>query len=516
MLDATPLLRLYGNHRLKRLAARAPAELQETELFKLLAGGRETIFGRDHHLSSVRSVHDYQERVPLRSYEKMWREYWEKPFPNLDNVSWPGSISYFAVSSGTTSGSSKYIPCSREMIHANTRAGLDLLVHHLHSRPSSRIFGGKNFLLGGSTELVERAPGVFSGDLSGIAAKTIPWWARKRYFPPPELALIKDWEKKIETLAPLSLNEDIRMISGVPSWLLIFFENALRARGLEGGTLHDLYPNLELLVHGGVNFLPYRERFLKLLGPSEAELREVYPASEGFIAIADRDPGEGLRLILDNGLFFEFVPVEELEKANPRRHWIGNVERDVNYAIVLTTCAGLWSYVLGDTVKFVELNPPRILITGRVAYHLSAFGEHLIGEEIEQAVSSASKVTGITVEEFSVGAIFPEKEGELGRHLFIIEPSKEVLEGDEERFGDLIDQELRRLNEDFDAHRSEGYGLNPPRVLFAAKGTFISWMKKRGKLGGQNKVPRVLNNPDQLKDLVEWTKKRRQGTMFER
>jgi len=515
MLNATPLLRLYGLHRQRYLTQKDPSQLQEQELLKLVARGAETKFGRDHHFSSIDSVKAYQERVSLRSYEDMWREYWKESFPIISDVSWPGTIPYFAVSSGTTSGTSKYIPCTREMIRANTKAGLDLLLYHLQNRPNSKIFGGKNFLLGGSTELVEKAPGIFSGDLSGIAAKTIAWWARARYFPPQEIALLKDWEEKITKLAPLSFREDIRMISGVPSWLLIFFEEAFRCKGLQGANLHDLYPNLELVVHGGVNFRPYRERFQKLLGPSKAELREVYPASEGFIGIADQGPGEGLRLIVDNGLFFEFVPVEDLGKEAPTRHWMKNVEKEVNYAIVLTSCAGAWSYILGDTVKFIELSPPRILITGRVSYSLSAFGEHLIGEEIERAVSEASSAIGVSVEDFSVGPVYPEREGELGRHLFVVELTESCSREAGIQFADVIDGELRRLNEDYDAHRAEGYGLNPPEVLFAPRGTFMSWMKKRGKLGGQNKVPRVLNDPIQLKELVEWTKSRHQGTMFD-
>ncbi|MFQ6017612.1 MAG: GH3 auxin-responsive promoter family protein, partial [Kiloniellaceae bacterium] len=453
MLDATPLLRLYARYRMARLRAQNPVEVQEQQLLRLVAKARDTRFGRDHGYSDIGSVRRFQERVPLRRYEQFWDEYWSPAFPRLADCTWPGTIPFLAVTSGTTSGVTKSIPCSREMNGANKRAGADLIVHHLANRPRSRLLAGRNFMLGGSTDLIELAPGITSGDLSGIAAKVMPWWARLRYFPPRHLEKIADWEEKIDRLARESVGEEIRSLSGTPSWLLIFFDKLAALRPGSGRQIRNFYPNLELLVHGGINFAPYRAAFSGLLEGSHAETREVYAASEGFVAVADRGDGEGLRLILDTGLFFEFVPVDQLDRPNPTRHWLANVEPGVNYALILSTCAGLWSYVLGDTVRFVELNPPRILITGRTSYTLSAFGEHLIGEEIEESVSAAADAIAAAVTDYAVGALFPERPGDLGGHLYIVEFAGAVPEAARiDAFARALDDALCATNEDYKIH----------------------------------------------------------------
>ncbi|HEX2255799.1 MAG TPA: GH3 auxin-responsive promoter family protein, partial [Afifellaceae bacterium] len=389
MLDATPLLRLYGRARRGRLARQDAARAQERQLMRLVRRARGTRFGRDHGFDAIHSVADFQRRVPLRRYEDFWEAYWKDAFPVLTDLTWPGTIPYFAVTSGTSSGRTKHIPVTRAMLRSNNGAGVDLLAHHLANRPESRVLGGKNFMLGGSVDLKELAPGVCSGDLTGITQNEVPSWAPAFIFPPRELAHEADWELKMEQIGRASLATDIRTIAGTPSWLLLYFD---RLAQMAGGArrLAEYYPKLELLVHGGVNFAPYRPQFEAWLEGSGAELREVYPASEGFIAIADRGPGEGMRMVLDRGLFYELVPVEELDSAEPTRHWIGDAEPGRNYAIVLSSCAGLWAYVLGDTVRLVERNPPRLLVTGRTAYFLSAFGEHLTGEEIERAVAEAA------------------------------------------------------------------------------------------------------------------------------
>jgi hypothetical protein len=506
MVDATPFLRLYARWRNQQLQHMNPADAQRRQLLKLIRTAASTRFGVDHGFSAITSVEEYQRKVPLRTYENFWNEYWKDPFPRLENCTWPGLIRYFPVSSGTSSGTTKYIPCSNEMLRSNTKAGVDLLVHHVTNKPHSKLMGGKSFMLGGSTDLTSPTPDVFLGDLSGIAVKTLPWWARQRYFPPAELALLKNWEEKISTLATLSLKEDIRMISGVPAWMLIFFDK-LKELCPHADTIPQIYKNLEMVVHGGVNFAPYIDRFRELLGSSSAELREVYPASEGFIAVADRGYGDGLRMNLDTGIFFEFVPLAELGNSQPTRHWIGNVEPDVNYAVIMTTCAGLWSYVIGDTIRFVDTKTPRVLVTGRTSYYLSAFGEHLIAEEIEDGVVTAARTTHSELSDFTVGPIFPEKAGELGGHLFVVEfahhlPNTEHLA----TFSAALDKRLCERNEDYEAHRSQGFGLRPPTILAVQDGCFAAWMKSRGKLGGQNKVPRIITNTEMLKELVEFTK----------
>lgn len=500
--DLTPLLKVYTRRRQRRLRDQDPVAAQREQLRKLVARATKTRFGRDHGFAKIDAVSDYQRAVPLRRYEELWEEYWKPVFPRLVDCTWPGLVPFFAQTSGTTTGVTKYIPCTREMIASNRRATLDLVTHHLANRPDSALFAGRNFMLGGSTELVELAPGVFGGDLSGIAGKTVPAWARPFYFPPRDLETIADWEEKIAKMAPASLEAGLRAIGGTPSWMLLFLERLASLRPAAPRRFSSFYPDLELVVHGGVNFAPYRGVYAEWLKGSRAETREVYPASEGFIAIADRGDGEGLRMVVDNGLFFEFVPVEELGSANPTRHWLADAQEDVNYAIVLTTCAGLWSYVVGDTVRFVQRNPPRILITGRTSYSLSAFGEHLIGEEIERGVAAAAGSIGVNVSDFSVGALFPASEKDPGRHLYIVEFAGGPPDPDRlAEFARALDAVLCELNVDYQAHRANDFQMRAPVVHPTQPGTFAQWMKRRGKLGGQNKVPRVINDPELFDDL---------------
>ena len=482
-------------------------EAQRRVLLSLVRRARGTVFGRDHRFDMVRSLGDYRRRVPLRDYEAFWDSYWSDAFPRLAGTTWPGAIPWLAVSSGTTRGATKFIPVSREMRRANARAGADLLVHHVAARPRSRILSGRSFMLGGSTGLVRRAPGVRSGDLSGIAAATMPGWARLRYFPPRDLEAIDDWEVKIDRFARRSLGETITSIAGTPSWLLIYFDRLLEMVGASEGRIAEVYGDLELLVHGGVAWQPYRDRFAALLEGSRAETREVYPASEGFLAVADRGDGDGLRLLLDNGIFFEFVPVEELGSPSPDCRWVADAEPGVNYALVITTCAGLWRYVIGDTVELVGSDPPRVRVTGRTSYMLSAFGEHVIGAELEGAVAAAAAAVGTTVSDFSVGSLFSGRAGERGGHLYVVEFAEEGMEDARiRRFADHVDSALQGMNEDYAAHRADGFGLEAPRIQVLEPGGFAAWMRSRGRLGGQNKVPRVILDPelfDALRSFAE-------------
>lgn len=510
--DATGLLRRYARHRLARLVAEDAVAEQQRQLLRLVHRATDTRFGRDHGFNQIRSVGDFQDRVKLHTYEDMWESYWQEEFPRLIDCSWPGTIPFFALSSGTTSGTTKYIPCSAAMNRANVWAATDILVHHVANRPASRVLGGKSFMLGGSTDLIEQAPGIRSGDLSGIATSQIPWWARRYSFPPPDLALLSDWEVKVEKLAVACQNEDIRVISGTPSWLLIFFERLFAMRAASSQRLHEVFPNLELLVHGGVNFAPYQHQFEELLHGGHAELREVYPASEGFFALADRNSGEGMRLIVDNGLFYEFVAPDELLSNAPTRHWLADVRTGVDYALVISSRSGLWAYVVGDTIRFVDLHPPRLLVTGRLSWFLSAFGEHLTGEEIEAAVSQAADAVHARIADFTVGAVFPDASDSRGGHTYIVEftdpgPKPACITA----FTQALDEMLCRRNDDYRAHRSGGFGLRPPEVIAAQHGTFATWMKQRGQLGGQHKVPRVINDQHVFRELRRFVLNRSSG-----
>jgi hypothetical protein len=504
-LPATELLKGYAFVRGRILDRQDPAALQQRELLKLVAAARDTRFGKDHGFAGIRSIADYQARVPLRTYNQLWDSYWKDPFPHLADVTWPGTIPYFAVSSGTSSGQVKYIPCSMAMVKSNRRAALEILVHHMRNRPESRIFDGRCFLLGGSTDLKELAPGIRAGDISGIAAAEKPLWVHRFYFPPKSMTYITDWDEKIARLAPMALAEDIRFISGAPGWLAILFEKLASLRPETLGRIVDVFPDLEVMVHGGVSFAPYRRRFEQLLEGSRAELREVYPASEGFVAIADRGPQQGLRMLVDNGLFYEFIPTSELGSASPTRHWIGNVEPGVDYAIALTTCAGLWSYLIGDVVRFVDRRPPRILITGRTSYMLSSFGEHLTGELVETCVLAAGQAIEADVAEFTVGTEFAEKGSALGHHVYVVEFAPAVADPARvTRFAEAVDRELASRNEDYDERRVIPAGVLMPIVHAVPPGTFAAWLKSIGKYGGQNKVPRVIGDASQLRSLLDF------------
>ena len=499
MIDATALLRLYARTRLRQLARQRPAEQQARLLMALIGRAAATRFGRDHGFSRINTLADFQARVPLRAYEDFWAAYWRDAFPVLSDVSWPGTIPLFAVTSGTTTGATKYIPVTRPMLRANARAAADILVHHIANRPASRVLAGRSLMLGGSSRLVQEAPGIFSGDISGIAVDRMQWWARRRYFPPASLARIDDWEEKIAAMVRPALTADLRLIGGTPSWLLSFFDHLAAQHPAHDNRAAVLFPNLEVLAHGGVHFAPYRTRFAEWLEGSAAELREVYAASEGFIGVADGAPGAGMRLGLDSGVFYEFVPLSDLGGTSPTRHWLATIETGVDYAVVVTTCAGLWGYLLGDVVRFVERDPPRLLVVGRTSYMLSAVGEHVIDDEIEESIAAAAGAIGFTVTDFSVGARYPERDGDVCAHIYVVEFARTPSPAPLEIFAQVLDEALCATNADYRAHRPAS--LAAPVVEVAAPGTFAAWMKRRGKLGGQHKVPRIINDTALFDDL---------------
>lgn len=494
LLDATPLMKLYARRRLRRLQAMDPAEAQVRELHRLVRQARRTRFGRAHDFERIRTVEDFQSAVPVGTYEEFWDDWWREPFPVHRDITSPGLTPFFAVTSGTTSGRTKYIPVTRAMVAANKRAALDVLVHHLANHPDSRPLSGKTFMMGGSTDLVEEAPGVRSGDLSGIAVATQSAWTRPFAYPPTDIALLEDWEAKLSHFVHDAFEQRITIWTGTPSWMLILLD-----RMREAADGRPLFPDLELLVHGGVSWDLYADRFAGLLADSGAHTREVYPASEGFIAVADRGEGDGLRLIADNGIFFEFVPLEELGSEQPVRHWAGNLETGVDYAVVLTTNAGLYAYLVGDTVRFIDRDGPRLKITGRTSYMLSAFGEHLLGSEIETAVHDAAAAQDVQVTEFAVGPVLHRGRGGRGGHIYIVET---VPAADAARLAQEIDRKLSEINDDYRAHRAAGAGMEPPRAALVPPGGFERWMASRGKAGGQHKVPRVVADPERFHAML--------------
>ncbi len=486
----------YSKRRTAELAATDPIAVQARTLRRLVRTARFTRFGRDHDFASIRTTLDFSKAVPLRTYEDLWIAYLKDRYPILEDVTWPGKIPYFALTSGTTQGATKFIPVSREMIASNTKAGRTMVAYHMANHPYSRLFQGRLFFLGGSSDLERAAPGVQQGDLSGIASKELNELLRPYAYPPLELALESNWDRKLGILAERSRFEPITMIAGVPSWLLSLFQRLMELTGK--ATMAEVWPTLELVVHGGVKFEPYRESFKQLLGSPRIRLQESYPCSEGFIAFGD--PATGLlRLCYDHGVFYEFVPVDELGSANPTRHWLGNVQTEVNYAVVVSTCAGLWGHVIGDTIRFESLSPPLFTFTGRTKYSLSAFGEHLISEEIENAVASASGATGSSVRDWHVGPVF---EGPLGHHLYVFEFLK--APSDLGAFRGSLDHDLGERNADYLAHRAENVGLALPAIVEAAPGGLDAWMRARGKLGGQHKFPRMDGTGKLTREIVDF------------
>ena len=487
---------VHARLRKRAIEALDPRQTQEQVLLHLVRRASETRFGRDHGFAKIRTVADFQKAVPLRTYEALWHDYLESSYPVFENLTWPGRIPYLALTSGTTQGATKYIPVSREMAASNRKAAQTMVAFHLAARPSSRLFRGRLFFLGGTADLEEPAPGVRQGDLSGIAAIELSSLLRPYTFPPLELALESNWDRKLALLAELSIGQKITLISGVPSWLLVLFERVLALCGKS--TIGEVWPELEIVVHGGVKFDPYQKAFEQILGRPDIRLQETYPCSEGFIAFGDPQTGL-LRLLLDHGLFYEFIPAEDLDSASPTRQWLGTAETGRNYAIVVSTCAGMWAHIIGDTVRFESLDPPLLHFTGRTRYTLSAFGEHLISEEIEAAIAAASAASGALVRDWHVGPVFEEP---LGYHEYVIE----FLEGpgDADRFRRLLDDELSRRNADYHAHRAEGVGLPLPAILLARPGSFEAWMRSRGKLGGQNKVPRMDGSGTLTRDLASF------------
>jgi hypothetical protein len=486
LLDRAAARRRRVLERVSREAIR----VQEATLRAHVRTARDTEFGLAHGFASVRSVADYQTRVPLRDYLGL-KASWEAALAGATHVTWPGRPRIWVKTSGTTAGD-KVIPVTPEAYRSHRRGGWDALLMAAERVGGRALLGGPMLMLGGSTALQPAAAGALVGDLSGVMARRLPPGIRSRYSPGPEIARIPDWEARIAATAALVARQDLRLLSGMPSWMLILLEHVARRRAEtgRGGGLTELWPNLGAFVHGGVSFAPYRGVLEERLG-RRLEYVEVYPASEGFVAVQTERRG-GLTLMLDYGIFYEFVPVEDLELAHPRRHTVADVELDRPYAVVLTTPAGLWSYVLGDTVRFTARDPLRLVITGRTRHFVNAFGENVIVEEVEQALLTACRTTGAEVAEFTVAPRFPEPGEARGGHDWLVE--FRALPVECEAFVAEIDAALKRLNTDYRTKRARDLGMRAPRLVVLPPGAFYRWLQANGKLGDQHKIPRVTNS----------------------
>ena len=483
----------YVEHMRMKRWTKNPRSVQKAVFKELIRKAKTTQFGIDHHFSNIKSYVDFKSNVPIRDYEAL-RPYLEEVVLGKENVLWPGKPIYFCKTSGTTSGT-KYIPISKESMPGHIRSARNALLHYIHETGDASILNGKMIQLQGSPAL-ERRNGIATGRLSGIVANHVPRYLQKNRLPSYSTNCIEDWDKKIDAIVDETINEDLRLIAGIPIWIQGYFEK-LKAKSSKA--IKDVFPNLKLLVYGGVNFEPYKNSLFALIGKQISSV-EVYPASEGFIAYQDCQDQKGMLLVLNQGMFFEFIPVDEFFSENPTRINIEDVELNTNYVIILNTNAGLWGYNLGDTVKFVSLNPHRIVVTGRLKHFTSAFGEHVIAEEVESAMQNALLTMKFEILEFTVAPQTNPPEGQLPFHEWFIEFKTMPL--DLTKLQSALDFDMQKRNSYY-KDLIEGKILQPLKITCVQPNGFDDYMKKIGKYGGQNKVPRLSNNreiADQLKD----------------
>ncbi len=477
-----------------------PHEVQEELFKKLIQTARYTEFGKQFDFSSIHTYEQFRERVPIHTYEKTF-PYIDRLMKGEQNILWPSEIKWFSKSSGTTNARSKFIPVSQESLEdCHFKGGKDLLSIYVNNYPETKLFDGKGLAVGGSHQINELDPSASSyyGDVSAVIMQNLPPWAQFIRTPSLETALMGNWEEKIEKLARETIKENVTNIAGVPTWTVLLIQRvtdiALKKNILE------IWPNLEVFFHGAVAFAPYRTLFQSIIPSDKMRYWETYNASEGFFGIQDQQNSEELLLMLDYGIFYEFIPMEELEKENPKAVPLSEIELDKNYAMVISTNSGLWRYNIGDTIKFTSKFPYRIKISGRTKHFMNAFGEEIIVENAEAAITKACEITGAVIDNFTAAPIYL-KEGKKGRHEWIIE--FKIPPTDPDEFTRILDETLRAINSDYDAKRAHNLALVEPKVHTAGEGTFYNWMKRRGKLGGQNKVPRLANSREYVDEILK-------------
>ena len=467
---------------------------QDNILKELLKVGKTTEFGKEHGLDQVNDYEGFKKAVPIRDYER-FKPYIEKIKEGKHNILWKGNPIYFAKTSGTTSGV-KYIPITKESIPNHINSARNALLCYMAETGNTAFADGKLIFLSGSPEL-ERIGGVPTGRLSGIVNHHIPKYLRANQLPSYETNCIEDWETKLDKIVEETIDQDMTLISGIPPWVQMYFD---RLTEKSGKKIAELFPNFSVLVHGGVNFEPYKAKLFESIGKNIDDI-ETFPASEGFFAFQDTQTEEGLLLNTNSGIFFEFVPAGEIFSENPTRLCLRDVKAGENYALIINNNAGLWGYNLGDTVKFLTTDPYRLIVTGRTKHFISAFGEHVIGEEVEQSLLKAAQEENVKITEFTVAPMIQKGEGK-SYHEWLVEFEQEP--SDMEAFALKINDNLRQKNIYYD-DLIRGNILQPLRISVVTKQGFINYMKSIGKLGGQNKVPRLSNDRKIADELSKWT-----------
>ena len=477
-----------------------PIDVQNELLEHLLHTAKNTEIGKQYDFASISTYREFAERVPVTSYEDNHLQI-ERARKGESNIFWPTPIKWFAKSSGTTNSKSKFIPVSSDSLeHCHYAASKDLLCMYLNNNPDANLFLGKSLRLGGSKELYKENATVY-GDLSAILIDNMPFWAEYSSTPNNEVSLMADWELKMQAIVDQTIQENVTSLAGVPSWMLVLLNNVLESTGKSN--LFEIWPNLEVYFHGGVNFDPYIEQYNAILPKDNFRYYEIYNASEGFFAIQDRNANKELLLMLDYGIFYEFIPMDTYGTASEKIIPLEQVQVAKNYAIVITTNAGLWRYKIGDTVRFTSISPFRIKVTGRTKHHINVFGEELIIENAETALKQASKHTQCEIVDYTAAPIFMEGR-EKGAHEWIIEfktPPKDLS-----LFTKSLDSALMDVNSDYQAKRFNNITLNMPKVHVARQRLFYDWLKQKNKLGGQHKVPRLSNKRDFIEELLHLNK----------
>ena len=473
-----------------------PAAAQREVLQSLITDAQYTVFGKQYNFTKMFTVKEFKERVPLSCYEQM-SPYIERMMKGEENVLWNTPVSWFAKSSGTSNDKSKFIPVSEESLQENHfKASKDVLTKYYNNFPSSNLLTGKSLVVGGSHQISQLSEDIQCGDLSAVLMQNSPFWGQWLRTPELSIALLDEWEDKIEKLAQATSVENVTMLAGVPTWTLLLLKRILEITQKQ--TIKEVWPNLELYINGGVSFVPYRQQFETIIGQPINYL-EIYNASEGFIAGQEKPDSDGMLLFTEHGIFYEFLPLEEYKKSNPKTLGLKAVQLSKNYAIVISTTGGLWRYVMGDTVEFTSLNPYRIKITGRLKHYMNAFGEEVIVDNADQAIAAAALKTNAVVTDYTAAPIHFTANSN-GAHEWLIEFDKapESLSV----FTKEMDAALKAVNSDYEAKRHKDLALRMPVVHALKAGTFTEWLRTKGKIGGQHKVPRLSNERRIVEEIL--------------
>lgn len=478
-----------------------PEDVQHELFEKLMEQGCQTAYGKEHQFSRIKSYQDFKELVPLNNYESL-KPWIDRLMEGEQYLLWSQETKWFAKSSGTTSDRSKFIPVTKESLEdCHYKGGKDLLALYYENFPNRKLYKGKHLIIGGSAQVLPVADDAYQGDLSAIILKNLPWWAEIRRTPSREIALMTEWEEKMERMARSTIEEDVYIIAGVPSWTLVLARKILEITGKSN--LREVWPNLELFMHGGVSFEPYREAFRELIPFDDMHYVETYNASEGFFGIQDIDGSNELLLMLDYGIFYEFIPMHSFKDTESTViHKLDEVEIGEEYALVISTNAGLWRYIIGDTIRFTSKTPYRFKLSGRTRHFINAVGEEVIVTNADYAITEACSKTNAILRDYTVAPIYMDGQTQ-GRHEWLIEFDREP--DDRNRFMFLLDEALRSVNSDYDAKRTKNLALGKPLLHVLKSGSFDAWLQKKGKLGGQHKVPRLMNSREIVEQILQET-----------